>query len=180
MKIATIDFETLDTTASTYILSVGLTAFDITQQNTWDELRDSSMHLVFNERGQNERTKSLATQEWWRNQTEQAWILATDRSKAVPLVTGIDTIIQWINNNKIQALVGNGVGFDNAILAHACKMVETDYPLPYWSDLDLRTMKMMSGMDKLPWPECRVQHYALHDAIYEAMCAQDYYRECHP
>ena len=164
------------------MLSCALTAFDIKETNTWEELEANSVYVIFDKRGQSMRTRSEDTMSWWKQQTDLAWNLTTipnDEDYTYPLHCGLLKINSWIKRNKIDSLVGNGINFDNAILSNICDQTKEPYPLPYWSDLDLRTMKAFAKCEKLNFPKDKLQHYALHDSIYEAMCAQAYYNSIH-
>lgn len=175
--IATIDFETLDTMPTAVVLSVGLTAFDLDATNTWDELESNSIFWRFDATGQTKRTVSQSTQDWWYKQSEEAKKMAFDGVKwdVAQVLTDIG---DWCERVGVTHLVGNGSDFDNVILANLCEMYDVPYPIPYYGNLDLRTMKYLAcdtsrGKD---FPEGKLQHYALHDAIHEAQCAQKYYK----
>ncbi len=179
MKIcAMLDFETLDTKPSSHLLSAGLTVFDLHQQTTLRKLAEQSLHLVFDERGQDLRTKSHDTIAWWKEQDEQAWELATHDNVTYPLQVGIFKLVEFLDKHNVEHIIGNGSTFDNMIFRHVCEQVNIPYPRPYWSDLDLRTMKIMADIKPIAFPSSLIKHYAKDDAIYEALCAQRYWKEC--
>lgn len=180
---AVLDFETLHTEPNTYILSAGFCAFDPSKQDDIDTLVKQSFHIVFDERGQEDRVRGSATMAWWKEQSPQAWEMATmpeysDTGYTYPLACGLIAIREWCKNHDVTNLIGNGVGFDNAILKHACAQTKIDYPLPYWSDLDLRTMKALADIEEPVWPSSLIKHFAKDDAIHEAYRAQRYIQAC--
>ena len=62
------------------------------------------------------------------------------------------------------------------ILKNVCSYINRDYPVKFWQDYDLRTMKLMAGNPRLDWPNGLVKHYALHDVIAEAAFAREYWK----
>jgi len=175
---AVIDFETRSLKLNAYLLSAGITSFELEQTNTWEELETNSWHIVFDNRGQDDRTSDYDTVSWWKEQPEKTFALATQGELTYPLQVGMFRLAEYIKQNKVEYLIGNGCTFDNMIFRHACREAQIDYPLPYWADLDLRSMKLLAGRPNIVFPKDKIPHYALHDAIFEAQCVQQYWAIC--
>ena len=150
-----LDLETLDTKPSAIIVSVGMV--DI------DNLDDTSYYVLDIER-QRTRTISASTVKWWVQQSPQARdVFAT--TKPLPPPSAAVDIAKLVNMSD--EIWGNGVGFDNAILANFLE--QHGYEWPFWKDRCFRTVKALyrrelEGTDIIHGEA----HNALDDAIKQA------------
>ena len=175
IRACIIDWETLSTLPTAKVIAVGLTAFDLTVESTIDELRATTESFNIDSGSQSDRHICPDTFEWWTKQSDEAKAALLDNQ--LNIKEALSRIISFIENHKIQYLVGNGSTFDNAILADLCREHGIDYPVEYWQDMVLRTMKLLAGMNgKAKFPEGLTKHIAADDAIYEAMVAQTCWR----
>lgn len=179
IKCAIIDWETCSTENNAKVLAVGMTAFDIQVESTIDELKANTFSINITNEDQDGRHVSKDTMEWWSQQSDEAKADLETPPK-VSLTAALLKIVNFCKEHEVQHLIGNGENFDNAILADACKQCGIDYPVAFWQDADLRTMKLMAGLSnsKAVFPKGLIPHKASDDAIFEAMVAQTCYRKC--
>ncbi|RYM59997.1 Uncharacterised protein [Serratia quinivorans] len=183
----TIDTETLDTTPSAVILSIGAFAFDIddvrqTQKNiidvaryTGDEYSDNALYYLADTFDQlmKGRTVSAKTQDWWRKQGEEAQeALIGDRE---PLRLCLGLLSNWIKAHHEARIFFRGTDFDGSILEHAYRMYEIECPWHWGGKRDVRTyIDAMTKGTKGYLPKTHqpcfamVKHNSLHDAMNDA------------
>lgn len=171
------DIETLDTKNSAVVVSIGLVKFNLDEDDNYDTLEDEerSFYAVLDLDEQintHGRTASAGTVTFWIGQDKQAQHVFKEKREAVEVV--LKAITKWVGRNNSN-LWGNGNVFDNVILRSLYADYDLPFPFRYWEDLDLRTLKYLSGSPKLNIPK-GVAHNALDDAKYEVLCAQEYFR----
>lgn len=171
-RLTVIDWETLGLESNTKVLSLGAVTFNIDGSG-----QDVNFYANIELRGQENRTSTESTVKWWEEQTDEA--RAALHINEIPLKQTISALRAHIYIECSEGIIGNGVNFDNAILANICKETGLDYPVKYYQDYDLRTMNLMAGVAKVAWPKELTMHNALDDAIYEAMCAKHYWKSIH-
>lgn len=172
-RLVIIDFETCNTTPDTQVLTLGATVFNPTIISTISELQAHTFYAEFKE--QEKRTFSMSTIKFWMKQTREAQLAAFEGANKQSVFDILNNFNAWLINKKATHIVGNGAGFDNPILASLYKQYKVKPLLPFWSDLDLRTMRWLDTNAKLPWPNQLLQHHAADDAVYEAMWFQQIY-----
>ena len=173
--LAIIDFETLDLIPTSKILSLAITFFDQTKISTVQKLKKSTKFWNIDISHQPDRTECASVIKWWEEQSDEAW----EAHRIAPLLHPRQMLIklqEFININKITHLVGNGLTFDNNILNNLCKEFKIDYPIPFWGDLDLRTLAWLANIDKPEFPKELTKHIAQNDTIAEAIAFQVYYK----
>jgi len=181
-KMISGDIETLDITSTSVVLSIGGAAFNIEDQDSYEDFEDNSrtFHAVLELQGQINlaRTISASTLLWWLRQSKaaQAGVFAEGLQQSVPIA--LDAFTTFVESHKAQYLMGNGNTFDNTILRSLYEDYEQKFPFGYWGDVDLRTMRILSGDDQdKPKFAKGVQHNAKDDAVHQAICAQYYYHK---
>lgn len=179
IKCAIIDWETLSLEKNAKVLAVAMTVFDLQVESTIDELRANTFSLNITNEGQEDRDVNQETVDWWANQCDEAKA-DLEKPPKVSLEAAIHTVTAFIEKHDVKFLIGNGENFDNAILYNICKQLDMEYPVPFWADADLRTMKLMAGLQnsREQFPKGLTKHIASDDAIFEAMVAQTCYRKC--
>ena len=175
--LGVIDFETQAVTANATVLSLAITAFKAGDTNTVLELSKKTVYWNFSLEDQVlHRDVDQSTLTWWSQQSEKAQ--AHHRAgELLPPVEVLKKLIQAVQHLKITYLVGNGIGFDNVLLANLCQQYKVRYPTAYWADLDLRTMRWMANCEVPQFPKELTAHIASHDTIAEAMVFQAYYKD---
>lgn len=141
---AMVDIETLGTRVQNdhVILSAGIVAFDLEQQDTLeginkDTARCAEWRLDINE--QADRHIDGNTVVWWLGQEDAARKAITE-GKPTPLAHFFDEFTEFIHHHRISRLWGNGPTFDNNALRHLLDSHARAFPLKFYCDRDLRTL----------------------------------------
>ena len=153
-----LDLETLDTSSTSLILSIGAVAFDK------DEIKSEFYRIIAIDQFMVENFKiSAATLTWWFKQYDAI------REFAKADCTFRDALIDFSSYYAMcngLALWGNGVDFDNVILANAYKVAKIDQPWKYYHNNCFRTFK--NRFPGVAMSFTGVKHNALADARYQA------------
>lgn len=164
------DLETLDTQPSAVILTAGLIAVDVTDTGL-TVLSRWYRHIEWEDSSaQTDRTFSLDTFNWWRQQSDQAIHEAFTAGPRLPLWLAMQSLSAWLQLNPYP-IRGNGSDFDNAILQHAFEQHGLRWP--YWQNRCLRSLKgdvtqLYPGLQLPEWPDHLTKHIAIDDAEHEA------------
>lgn len=179
-----IDIETFDTEDSAVVLSVGAAAFNLHEQSTVDDFtKENTYYAVLNRQQQIDlqRTVSDSVLSFWFTQKKDAQkVLSAPQQKVELAMHGL---MKFAEGHRIQRVWGNGNMFDNGTLRSLCKdfdidwMPHMDHKQRYRSDMDLRTLRVAAGEPPFATVSGLIAHNALDDAIYQAICAQQYMRE---
>ena len=183
------DFETLDTTSTGVILSMGIVIFDITKENSFEELVQQGMEIFFDQESQKDkgRTVSKDTLAWWSTQGEEAQrcLNADNQLDPKKLHVYLNQLYEALNfqpDRKSTRWFSRGC-FDNNFLENICNSYEIDMPYKYWCWRDARTYLDALGIgtlnQKMDKPENMIAHNAHHDAAFEASMIQHFYRKAH-
>lgn len=153
------DIETLDTTSTAVILSIGAC---VVGQNPALEPPDLFYYEV-NPHTQYMRTKSLATEAWWQEQGNcpNGGIINLDDALGL-----LRTYIESFGKRPI--IWCKGTDFDVSILTHAYGQLGAPTPWKYNDVRDFRTIKKMFGDSMIVTIENPQPHHALEDAIFQA------------
>ena len=183
MNHVMLDLETMSTKPNAAIVSIGAVPFDSTGKiaapvscfyHTIDlkSCQDAGLHI------------DAGTVEWWMTQSQK--VRDAIFLDCEPLNVVLDHFIKFIGGIKDKTkefplVWGNGCGFDNVILREAYLAIGKQIPWRYHDDRDMRTLTMLHQMrghsvlsmraDKIS--TSRIEHYALHDAIYQAAQAAE-------
>lgn len=167
-----IDLETLSTANNALILSIGAVKF---------ALAGTDMGPAFYVRVNMASAQrfglhvSADTVQWW---------LAPERDDArrdlltanpVDLVDALDGFTQWLGDEEIAGMWGNGAAFDNVILRSAYEAVGMVTPWPFYKDRCYRTMKAL--VPEIPVERVGVYHNAVDDARTQAAHLQKIMRK---
>lgn len=166
-----VDLETMDNIGSSAIVSIGAVQCDLITGETGEEY-----YRVVNLEGQAEygRTIDHQTLYWWLGQSKGArdGILAPGKILLTDMCASLQKWLYHIGFPKQKRLWGNGASFDNAILRSAFKACDTEFPIPFWQDRDMRTIvgfypKQLQ--EEWKWKNMRkgTYHNALDDAKYQ-------------
>lgn len=159
-----IDLETLDTTPTAVVLSVGVALFNpYAPEGTptghyW--VVDTADQLAQG------RTTSQATLDWWQGQSPEARqvLTAPDRTPAREVMEGVALIV---NSDEIEHVWANGPDFDCVILRSLFDTYGLEWP--FWKNRCHRTMKQLRLPEGVVLPErAGTHHNALDDAIHQA------------
>ena len=178
MKHIMLDLETLDTTSSAVVISIGAVAFDPYTTALGDkfyvELTDdiAAQHA----RG---RTISGDTVRWWMQQDVLAKrVFSVSPPDGIKRVTTFEALSLFclfvaVNGARDVELWGNGADFDNIILGSLYDTFGLRKPWSYSRNRCYRTMKNIGIGPRKPRVREGVHHNALDDAIAQAVHLQE-------
>lgn len=164
-----IDLETLDTKATSAILSVGICAFDI------HGIHDQQYFVLECQEQLNKgRTISFDTLEWWFRQ-DKAVTDAVFNQKKMSVKRFLDGLGYFCSKNNIRKVYAQGTDFDIAMMTHIHNQYDQQLPWDFWLVRDTRTVYDMMQSQK-PTRE-GTHHNAMDDAIYQAECVIQAFKE---
>lgn len=136
-----VDMETMGNSPDAPIVSIGAVFFDPSTGNTGAEFYrvvslESSMSFGMK--------PDASTIQWWLKQSSEARS-AILVDEAMGLRETLELLADFIAENATNGshtvqLWGNGCSFDNVILRRAYALTETPFAVPFWNDMDVRTM----------------------------------------
>lgn len=165
-----IDLETLDTVATSVIVSIGAQPFHLER----GELLPGGFYAVCDVNLQPNRTTSDSTLEWWSKQSAEARAVFDDPEQ-LPLEEALKRLTAFIGTHQPRVW-SNGANFDQPILAHAYSQLGMREPWPFWGSRCLRTYRGLPGADKAEVPQNALEHNALADATHHAQWAINIHR----
>jgi len=158
-----LDIETLGTRPGSVITSIGAVKFG--QGQIWSEFYTRIDMQSAVDAG---LVIDPSTLLWWLKQSPAA------RSEllkpSIPLAQALQKFSEWVEDPDAEVW-GNGVGFDNVLLATAYAYLQVKPPWTHWNDRCYRTLKNLN-------PRCEmdregVHHHALDDARSQAIHLMD-------
>ncbi len=169
---ATIDLETLDTSPSATILTIGGVKFN---PYTADEPYDKFyFKLSIDDQDRLGRTVSDSTLEWWAKQDPEIMNEAFDQTDAVGVDEFLDALNKWIVG--VDIFWGQGYGFDYTMLENIYRSLGRPIPWQFWQIRDSRTLLGLLRED----PRKKMQknlHNAYADAFYQSKAIQIAYSD---
>jgi len=159
-----VDIETLDTTATAVVVSIGAVLFDPNKEGPI--FPSDTLYEVLRLQPQIDvgRTVSADTLKWWMQQAPEARNVFNVH--AVAPVTALSNFGAFCTN--AEGVWGNGSDFDNAILASAIKSFDLQ-GWRYSRNRCFRTLKNLGKTRDFVEPVRKGTHHnALDDAIYQA------------
>lgn len=176
-KWAVVDEESMSTEPNAAILAIGATMID--DLETVDRFYvnvdlQSCLAVGLHE--------SESTRKWWSEQSTEAF--NATQNNCVPIQTALQMWSDWIGKHTGRdekgkpvppRLMGNGPCADNMWLNSAYKACGMRNPIPYWADIDHRTLTWIGGawlgITKEDVSFKGVKHHAGDDAEHEAQHA---------
>jgi hypothetical protein len=169
---AMIDLETLDTSPSATILTIGGVKFN---PYTADEPYDKFyFKLSIDDQDRLGRTVSDSTLEWWAKQDPEIMNEAFDQTDAVGVDEFLNALNKWIVG--VDIFWGQGYGFDYTMLENIYRSLGRPIPWNFWQIRDSRTLLGLLKED----PRKKMQqnlHNALEDSRWQAKGVQIAYRD---
>lgn len=159
-----IDFETLDTTASAVLISLGAVKFNLTT----GEVDEQGFYTVIDIQSNIDagRTISESTLCWWLKQSPEAQQVFHEPNKML-LESALTEFTAWLGHSEYR-MWGNGPTFDLGKLAHAYNSFGMPYPWQYWNERCVRTYRDLPGAKAVPKVTPKIAHHGLFDAIAQA------------
>ena len=172
-----LDIETLDTTQSAVVLSIGAVVFDPHSKELGEKFYvEFTTDLDTQQRVG--RTVSAATVTWWMQQGAAAKQIFVDPApegvRRVSTAQGLTEFASFIarNGGKEAQLWGNGSDFDNVIVGSLFDSFGLIKPWSYSKNRCYRTMKRLFG-ENVKLHRQGVHHNGLDDAITQAVHLQE-------
>lgn len=167
MKDIMFDCETLGTTASAVILSIGAVKFDHASDAIDDAGFYASISIESNlDYGRRIQEDTLL---WWLKQDAAAQNVFHEAK--IALGDALVELSDWIGGDDYCAW-SNGADFDLPMLAHAYSQCQIETPWKYWNSRCVRTYKTLPGAKDIRIPPAGVKHNALSDAHQQALLVQ--------
>lgn len=170
------DLETVGTRPTSAILSIGAVIFDpYTPVQSTTDLKEYSFYRTINLPSCYAAglTYDQATLDWWATQSEDAQKALTLDNR--PLTEVLQEFLVWLSNHpfRITGYWANSPSFDRVILENALTAIAKRWPIPFWGENDVRTLK------RVAWPNNNApnfregtHHNALDDAIAQCRLVQ--------
>jgi hypothetical protein len=180
-----IDIETLSTEPNAVILSIGAVLFDPYAANTAEELSEYTYYQNVTVKSQVHRDVSESTQQWWKEQSPEAWEALQDNQ--IPLVKALESLHHFHNTRtgnklpKAHRVWAHSPSFDCIILSTAYDYYKKffRFPVPFYNWRDTRTILDAAyppGDETRPDIRVGTHHNALDDCISQALMVQDAHR----
>lgn len=165
MKIM-LDLETLGTKPGCKILSISAVTFCAAKRHYLDIfVKPDSQPLL---------ATDAKTYQWWQGQDADLVKFTFENEYAVPLAQALYMFTEWYKalGAKGPEIWGNGATFDAPVLRAAYEYLGIEVPWNFRDERCYRTLKAEFGsMVELPAFTGKL-HRGLHDATYQANCAE--------
>lgn len=163
-----LDIETLDTSPSAVIVSIGAVKFDPTTNTPLGDKFYEAITVQSNlDAG---RTVSGDTLSWWMKQDDAS--RAVFNAPRISLEQALAKFVEFFDHGEYMVW-GNGANFDNVIVKHALESMGWGAPWKFWNDRCYRTLKATLNAPKMPAFDGK--HNALVDACAQALHLQTFY-----
>jgi hypothetical protein len=179
MKHIMLDLETMDTSSTAVVLSIGAVAFDPNSNTLGDRFY---LELVDDVPAQQARGRTISgdTVNWWMQQSDDARKLfarvapGTETPQRVSTFEALSRFGLFVaaNGDKDAEIWGNGADFDNIILGNLYEAFGLRKPWSYSRNRCYRTMKNI-GVGPRRATRVGTHHNALDDAVTQASHLQE-------
>jgi len=172
-----LDLETLDTSPSAVVLSIGAVVFDPYSKLLGDRFYVEMTDDVCAQQARG-RTISGVTVRWWMQQDAASKrvfadsVDGLDRADTLRALTYFSKLVAT-NGGQDAVIWGNGVDFDNVILGNLYESFGLIKPWSYGNNRCYRTMKNLGIGPRRPQTREGVHHNALDDAFTQAVHLQE-------
>lgn len=159
-----IDLETMGVSNSPAIVQLAAVAFDINTGNIISEF-DVSIDLESSCKAGLDISPS--TVKWWLNQDGD--VRGKVFSTGVELTKALPMFSDWVQENNVKYIHGNGAASDCVWLRSAYEKTLITYPLSFREDMCYRTMRTLAARTgwKNNTPPNNMKHDGLSDAKYQ-------------
>ena len=181
----TFDIETLDLVPTGVVLSLGVCTFNITRQDSFEELVAQSTNILLDKSIQilSGRTVSQDTMNWWEQQGMEAQLVLNPEHASDPntLFTELNkhyTKVGFQPDRKKTRWFSRGY-FDIAFMDDFCRTFQLDPMIKFWTWRDVRSFLDGQGLgsqnQKMDQPAGMIPHNSAHDAAFDAFMMQRMY-----
>lgn len=180
-----IDIETMGTSPTAAILTIGAVMFDPRGQDTEESLRSKSQlfgPITFESNEQEGREFAINTIKWWLQQSSEAQE-ALFAGNQTSLRLALESFRQWVVGAapKPTRVWAKDPDFDCVILKNAMDKCNMYWPFKFWESRSVRTIMELAypagGLaGDFPLIGVGVAHNAQDDAIRQALAVQHSYK----
>lgn len=157
-----LDIETLDTTPSAVVLSIGAVKFNV-------EGIGETFYATLRASEQDSRTQSASTLEWWSKQSPEAKAAVFPPHGAAESVrSALARFVAFFDHDKYDVW-GNGAAFDNVIVKHLLAQYGLECPWRYSGDRCFRTLKALVYSNFPNLKESAISYGTAHNALDDAI-----------
>lgn len=180
-KHVMLDIETLDTTPSAVVLSIGAVAFTMTHEavhvhHTMEAHLEVLPQLLCHDKALI-RTVSHDTQEWWAGQSAAAIDALLNPKASVHPVDAIRELSCLVYASEPDYVWCQGASFDFPILSNMAKAFGMDLAWPFWKERDSRTIISGGDVRRSSVGVPGEPHGALHDCLSQCRALQETFFE---
>jgi exodeoxyribonuclease VIII len=178
-----VDIESFSTNVKAQVVSIGAFRFRLDTSDDLNTIKDPerSFYAVLDteEQEADGRITDPDTMAWWDRQSMEARAVLREPFEEVK--PALERFAEFARG--VRRVWGNGNTFDNVIVRDLCNDYNVEYPVKYWGDLDMRTLKYLwnrltnwahKGKTKKTIGDA---HNALDDARSQVMQLQEMYRD---
>lgn len=174
-----LDIETLGTKQNCVVISLGAVRFRMGVQDDTTTIMEPNRNfyarLDTDDQVLHGRTIDEDTMAWWKRKSQKARAVFDETGEPVHSVLRRFTLFC----TDAKRMWGNGNMFDNATIRSLYDDYNQDYPVPYWKDLDMRTLSWLwnfitdwRSKGKLPKIDLGTIHAADDDARRQVLSVQ--------
>lgn len=165
-----IDLETLDTTPSCVILTIGIVIFDPKQNGIIDLL---DIRPTMEDQVALGRTISDGTMQWWSNQSAEAQEEAFGEKNRMSFADSMEVLSRYCWNHPY--VWSHGAGFDVVAIENALTCLKMNIPWQYYNVRDTRTLFDITKVSLKDGGHV-TSHRASDDAKFQALAVQRAYK----
>lgn len=167
------DLETYSTQAGAMILTFGATLFSWDAMKTFEEYRDTGVHLKLDRMQQRARHVDLETVDWWATKTSESArdTALSDNPVGMSPSAFARALTAWAQMHNLTPETNwycRGPHFDAAILEDFARQYQLKLPYGFWQVRDVRTFMDHFQEERLGNPPAFIPHNALNDAAWDA------------
>lgn len=154
-----IDIETLSTQPNAAIISIAAVLFNIeTKQFATPTFYEEIDHVTLNDFHKDPKTLA-----WWEKQQQPI------PQGTTSIESALRALIVFIEKTPPARIWANSPSFDLVILKHACSHFDLVWPIAYWQERDVRTLKDVAKAPK----NFNATHNAIEDCISQIRVVTD-------
>lgn len=166
-----LDLETLALDPKAVVFQIGVVVFDMKTDEMPILMRfdvDILPQIM------NGRVIDPSTQKWWMTQRRESWL--RDPGEVSSVDYSLSTINRIIEKYEVEFVWANSPSFDCVILRSLAKDFDIQLRWDFRSEMDLRTIKTMNSIAKLPPADpLDTTHDALKDCIDQVKKVKHYW-----
>lgn len=171
-----LDIETLGTGSNSLVLSIGAVEFSLSGTT----FRQFSVNLPILEQIINPTVEvDMDTIKWWKSQSAEAKAALLHKKPCKSVKEGLKAFHDFIKTFENPVIWGNGCTFDNVIMRNLFKSFNLDFPTPFYTDMDVRTVVQLADyekVNKLTGKFTGTKHDAIADCLHQVKLVSNGYK----